>query len=136
MAALPCSRCIGRELNICRPLDEPRLAHLLSLGGPRRLLDDGRRQIAALRVPGDCLGYLEKDGCHVFEGHALTDVEACTFDRRQYDAYAALHPDLAAATADALSAALSQAARGLIRVIGSEHVIILDRGKLLELGRA
>lgn len=24
-------------------------------------LEDGRRQITALRAPGDCVGYLEKD---------------------------------------------------------------------------
>jgi hypothetical protein len=29
-------------------------------------------------VPGDSLGYLEENGRYVFEGRALTDVEACT----------------------------------------------------------
>jgi CRP/FNR family transcriptional regulator len=143
MVVLPCASCVGRALNICKPLDEERLAHLLSLGGPRRwrkretlfgagdpmgrffkirkgvvavsrALNDGRRQIVALRVPGDCLGYLEENGRYVFDGHALTDVEACTFDRRQYDAYAARHPDLVAATTDALAAALSQAGHAMV----------------------
>jgi CRP/FNR family transcriptional regulator len=138
MVDLPCARCVGRDLNICRPLDGERLAHLLSFGGPRRwskrdvlfragdpmgpffkirkgvaavsrTLGDGRRQIVALRVPGECLGYLAEGGRYVFDGHAVTDVEACAFDRRQYDAYAARHPDLAVATAGALAAALKQA---------------------------
>jgi CRP/FNR family transcriptional regulator, anaerobic regulatory protein len=142
MVALPCKGCVGRALNICKPLDEERLARLLSLGGPRcwrkgetlfragdpmgpffkirkgvaavsRAFNDGRRQIVALRVPGDCLGYLEQDNRYVFDGHALTDVDACTFDRRRYDAYAAEHPDLAAATMDALATSMRQAGRAL-----------------------
>jgi CRP-like cAMP-binding protein len=34
-AVLPCENCIGRTLNICKPLDDGRLARLLSFGGPR-----------------------------------------------------------------------------------------------------
>jgi CRP/FNR family transcriptional regulator len=142
MVALPCTDCVGRAHNICKPLGDERLAQLLSFGGPRRwrkgetlfragdpmgsffkirhgvvavssAFGDGRRQIVALRVPGDCIGYLEENGRYVFEGHALTDVEACSFDRRQYDAYAARHPDLAAATAETLAAALSQAGHAM-----------------------
>lgn len=135
---LPCDNCIGRTLNLCKPLDDTRLRHLLSLGGVRHwkkhetlfragdpigpffkirkgivavshtLDDDGRRQITALRAPGDCVGYLDRDGCYVFEGEALTDVEACAFDRRKFDVYVAQHPDLAAALAEALSSALRQ----------------------------
>ena len=134
---LPCDSCIGRTLNLCKPLDDVRLQHLLSLGGIRRwkkqetifragdpmgaffkirkgivavsqTLSDGRRQITALRAPGDCVGYLEKDGAYAFEGEALTDVEACAFDRRRFDTYVAEHPDLAAALAEALSSALTQ----------------------------
>jgi CRP/FNR family transcriptional regulator len=135
---LPCDSCIGRTLNLCRPLEDARLEHLLSLGGIRHwkrnetlfragdpigaffkirkgivavshTLDDGRRQITALRAPGDCVGYLDKDGRYAFEGEALTDVEACAFDRRRFDAYVAEHPDLAAALVEALSSALKQA---------------------------
>jgi CRP/FNR family transcriptional regulator len=72
-------------------------------------LDDGRRQITALRAPGDCVGYLEKNGTYAFEGEALTDVEACAFDRRKFDAFVAQHPDLGAALVEALSSALKQA---------------------------
>jgi CRP/FNR family transcriptional regulator len=79
---LKCRRCLGRSLNICNPLDEEGLAQLLRLGAPARwskgkllfragnqqgaffkiakgmvavsrLLHDGRRQVLALRVPGD-----------------------------------------------------------------------------------
>lgn len=134
---------------------------LLSLGGPRRwrkqeilfragdpmgpffkirkgvvavsrALANGRRQIVALRVPGDCLGYLDDNGRYVFEGHALTDVEACTFDRRQYDAYAARHPDLAVATTDALAAALSQAGHAMV-VLGQLRSIARVAHFLLEI---
>jgi CRP/FNR family transcriptional regulator len=135
---LPCGSCIGRTFNLCRPLEDARLQHLLSLGGIRHwkrhetlfragdpigaffkirkgivavshTLDDGRRQITALRAPGDCVGYLDKNGAYAFEGEALTDVEACAFDRRKFDAYVAEQPDLAAALVDTLSSALTQA---------------------------
>lgn len=135
---LPCDTCIGRTLNLCRPLDDARLRQLLSMGGIRRwkkhealfragdpigaffkirkgivavsrTLDDGRRQITALRAPGDCVGYLEKNGTYAFEGEALTDVEACAFDRRKFDVFVAQHPDLGAALVEALSSALKQA---------------------------
>jgi CRP/FNR family transcriptional regulator len=138
LPSLPCDSCVGRTLNLCGPLDDARLQHLLSLGGIRHwrrhetlfragdpigaffkirkgivavshTLDDGRRQITALRAPGDCVGYLDRNGRYVFEGQALTDVEACAFDRRRFDAYVAQHPDLAAALAEALSSALKQA---------------------------
>jgi len=134
---------VGRDLNLCKPLDDKGLVHLLSLGGPRvwakgetlfragdpmgsffkircgvaavfRVLDDGRRQVVALRAPGDCLGYLEQGGRYSFEGVALTDVEACAFDRRQFDAFAAAHPDLAAATAETLSRALKQVGQAMV----------------------
>jgi CRP/FNR family transcriptional regulator len=134
---LPCDSCVGRTLNLCGPLDDARLQHLLSLGGIRHwkrhetlfragdpigaffkirkgivavshTLDDGRRQITALRAPGDCVGYLDRNGRYAFEGQALTDVEACAFDRRKFDAYVAQHPDLGAALVEALSSALKQ----------------------------
>jgi len=78
-----------------------------------RTLDDGRRQIVAIRVPGDCVGYLDNNGKYAFEGQALTDVEACAFDRRGFDAFAAKHPDLAAAV-EVLSAALKQSGQGML----------------------
>ena len=135
--SMPCDACIGRTLNLCRPLDDSRLQQLLSLGGVRHwkrhetlfragdpmgaffkirkgivavshTLDDGRRQIVALRAPGDCVGYLDENGAYAFEGEALTDVEACAFDRRKFDVFASQHPDLAAALAEALSSALKQ----------------------------
>src|SRR5690242_18243855 len=86
-APRPCETCIGRSMNLCKPLDDKRLAQLFALGGQRewakrqilfregdpmgsffkitkgvvavsRTLDDGRRQIVALRAAGDCVGYL------------------------------------------------------------------------------
>jgi CRP/FNR family transcriptional regulator len=143
LAKLPCDSCIGRSLNLCKPLDDDGLMQLLALGGPRRwnrrellfragdpqgpffkithgivavscTLDDGRRQIVALRAPGDCVGYLERDGCYEFEGEALTEVEACAFDRREFGVFVARHPDVAAALAEALSSALKQAAHNMV----------------------
>ena len=125
---LPCERCVGRSLNLCKPLDDARLKVMIGLGGIRRwkkremlfragdpmgaffkirsgvvavsrTLDDGRRQIVAVRVTGDCVGYLHVDGRYAFEGEALTEVEACAFNRRRFDAFAAQHPDLTAAVA-------------------------------------
>jgi CRP/FNR family transcriptional regulator len=142
---LPCDRCVGRHLNLCKPLDEGRLQQLLALGSIRhwrrhqvlfragdrissffkirkglvsvsRTLDDGRRQIVAVRAPGDCVGYLDRDGRYAFEGEALTDVEACSFDRRRFDVLAAENPDLAAALATALSSALAEAAESMLVV--------------------
>jgi CRP/FNR family transcriptional regulator len=143
MTSLPCDRCVGRSLNLCKPLDGSRLQVMLALGGIRhwkkhetvfradapmgaffkirsgivavsRTLDDGRRQIVAIRAPGDCVGYLDNDGKYAFDGEALTDVEACAFDRRGFDAFAAQHPDLAAAVAEALSAALKQSGQDML----------------------
>ena len=79
-----------------------------------RSLDDGRRQIVAVRAPGDCVGYLDVGGRYAFEGDALTDVEACAFDRRRFDAFATQHPDLAAAVAETLSAALRQSGEAML----------------------
>lgn len=141
--ALPCDGCVGRSTNICKPLDPTHLLVMLGLGGMRRwkrremlfrsgdamsaffkirsgivavsrALDDGRRQIVALRVPGDCLGYLETDGKYCFEGEALTDVEACAFDRRRFDAFAAEQPRLASAVVETLSAALKQTGEAML----------------------
>ena len=140
---LPCDSCVGRSLNLCKPLDDGRLRRLLALGGIRnwkrhetlfragdpmtsffkirkgivavsRALDDGRRQIVAVRAPGDCVGYLDNDGKYAFEGEALTDVEACAFDRRGFDRFAADHPDLAAAVNEALSRALKQTGQAML----------------------
>ena len=84
-SGLPCNRCIGRSFNLCKPLDDTRLKVMLGIGGIRRWkkrqmlfragepmgaffkirsgvvavsrsLDDGRRQIVAVRAPGDHLG--------------------------------------------------------------------------------
>jgi len=79
-----------------------------------RTLDDGRRQIVALRAPGDCLGYLRVGSNYAFQGEALTDVEACAFDRCKFDAFVQLHPDLASALAEALSVALKQSGQNML----------------------
>lgn len=134
----PCAGCIGRSLNLCGALTDVQLPDLVALGGRRhwrrqdilfragdpitnffkitrglvavsRTLDDGRRQIVALRIAGDCVGFLHTDGRYTFEGHAITDVEACAFSRRRFDELAQRYPALAAATADALVRAQREA---------------------------
>ena len=139
---LRCHRCLGRSLNVCKPLDDTGLVELLGLGavvhrrkgellfraGDRQgpffkitkgvvavssALHDGRRQVVALRVPGDVVGYLAKSGKYAFEGQALTDVEACSFDRSRFDKLVADTPALAAAVVEALAHALTQAGHGL-----------------------
>lgn len=143
---LKCRGCLVRSLNICEPLDEKGLAELLRLGAPVRWrkgellfrageqqgaffkitrgmvavsssLHDGRRQIVALRIAGDVVGYLESDGRYAFEGEALTDVEVCSFDRARFDRLVSQTPALASAVAETLSDALKQTAHGLT-VIG------------------
>ena len=140
---MPCDQCVGRALNVCKPLDDSGLRRLLSLGGIRHwkkretlfhaggpigaffkirkgivavssTLDDGRRQIVAIRAPGDCVGYLDMSGKYAFEGRALTDVEACAFDRRRFDGFAAEAPELAAALSEALSSALRQTGQRML----------------------
>ena len=142
-SANQCASCIGRSLNICRPLNDKQLTELLALGGPKswrkrdilfragdpisdffkitkgvvavsKTLEDGRRQIVALRIAGDCVGYLHTDGRYTFEGHAITDVEACTFSRHRFDDLAWQYPELAAATAEALAKAHRQANQSIM----------------------
>jgi CRP/FNR family transcriptional regulator len=143
LTSLPCDRCVGRVLNLCKPLDDARLRRLLALGGIRhwkrhemlfragdpmtsfykirkgivavsRTLDDGRRQIVAIRAPGDCVGYFDDNGRYAFDGAALTGVEACAFDRRGFDVFATDHPDLAAAMTEVLSSALKQTLQAML----------------------
>ncbi len=82
-----------------------------------RNLDDGRRQVVGIAGPGDCVGYLAKEGRYSFEGVALSDVEACSFNRRGFEDMCAQHPPLSAAVADTLSAVLRKTAH-LLSAVG------------------
>jgi CRP/FNR family transcriptional regulator len=82
-----------------------------------RTLDDGRRQIVGLHAPGDCVGYLETNGNYSFQGEALTDVEACAFDRREFDVFVQHNLDLAVAVAETLADLLKQSCQNMV-VIG------------------
>ncbi len=149
-----CAGCIGRSLNLCGSLSDEQLPDLVALGTRRQwrkrdilfragdpitnffkitrglvavthTLDDGRRQIVALRIAGDCVGYLHTDGRYTFEGHAVTDVEACTFSRRRFDDLTRQYPALAAATADTLVRAqrlASQSISAMGRLRSTERV--------------
>lgn len=78
-----------------------------------RSFEDGRRQIVGVHSIGDLCGYLEKDGTYNFSGVALTDVEACGFDRRRFDGFVARNPDLGSALADDMSDKLKRAAENM-----------------------
>ena len=143
---LLCDSCPGRSLGICRPLDDPRLAQVLSLGGRRRwarrevmyradepvrgfykitkgivaesrTLDDGRRQIVGIRTVGDLCGYPAHKGRYLFGGEALTEVEACAFDGHKFQAFISRHVDLACALAEDMSDKLKRATENMT-VIG------------------
>jgi CRP/FNR family transcriptional regulator len=139
---LPCDTCPGRSLGICSPLDDQRLAHLVTLGGRRhwakhefiyraddpvqmlykitkgilmesRLLSDGRRQIVGIRTVGDLCGYPEHGGRHLFSAEAQTEVEACAFERTKLNAFVGRHIDLACALAEETSDRLIRASENM-----------------------
>ncbi len=143
---LLCDSCLGRSLGICRPLDDQRLAQLLTMGGRRRwtkreflyradepartiykitkgivaesrTLDDGRRQIIAIRTVGDLCGYPAHRGRYLFSAEALTEVEACAFDGEKFSAFIGRNIDLACALAEDVSDRLKRATENLT-VIG------------------
>lgn len=109
-----CSQCSVRSLSVCAALEQEeytaleRILHtrcfdkhatLFSEGEPSsvvfnitagmvrlyRLLPDGRRQIIGFAMPGDFLGLALADK-NAFSADALTDVQACQFDRREFSA--------------------------------------------------
>jgi CRP/FNR family transcriptional regulator len=140
---LPCDSCPGRSLGICSPLDDQGLGQLLALGGRRhwskrefiyradepvqmfykitrgivvesRMLDDGRRQIVGIRATGDLCGFPENGGRQLFSGQALTEVEACAFEKRKFHAFIGHRVDLARALADETSRKLKRATENLM----------------------
>lgn len=143
---LLCDSCPGRSFGICRPLDDPRLAQLLTMGGRRRwtkreflyrgdepvrayykitsgivaesrTLDDGRRQIVGIRTVGDLCGYPAQKDRHLFSAEALTEVEACAFDACKFKSFIGRHVDLACALAEDISDKLKRATENMT-VIG------------------
>ncbi|MBS0525856.1 MAG: Crp/Fnr family transcriptional regulator [Proteobacteria bacterium] len=58
-------------------------------------LADGRRQVIAFFLPGDICGYLESDGCHAFDGEAITAAETCSFNRERFSAFVNRNRDVA-----------------------------------------
>lgn len=134
---LPCSICISRSKGICAPLDDGCLAQLRALGGVRRWskgetlfragepigwfykvtkgvvavyrgLENGRRQILSIHSAGDSCGFLEENRGYALTGDAITDVEACGFDRRGFNTFADQHLDLAKAVRAELAQRLKQ----------------------------
>ena len=82
-----------------------------------RTLEDGRRQIVGIRTVGDLCGYPVHLGTHLFSAEALTEVEACAFERNKLEAFVARHIDLADARAEEVSDRFKRATENLT-VIG------------------
>lgn len=131
-AALPCPTCPGKDLNLCRPLDEAlqvafhdiatrhrwaRREFLFRSGDPlgplfkvtsgmvaiSKSLADGQRQILRFALPGDVCGYLSEGDCYSFDGVAITEVTTCTFPRAGFDAFVARNSALGEAVRTELS---------------------------------
>lgn len=81
-----------------------------------RSLEDGRRQIVGVHTIGDLCGYLQQNGTYNFGGDAVTDVEACGFDRRRFDAFVGRHPDLAYALATDMTDKLKRTAETMAAI--------------------
>jgi CRP-like cAMP-binding protein len=123
--ALPCPRCPGKDMNLCRPLDRQLQTEffqiatrqrwtrheLLFRGGDEigsvfkvtagivavsKMLQGGQRQILRFALPGDVCGYLSEGNCYSFDGEAITgEVITCSFDRSRFEAFVARHPTAA-----------------------------------------
>jgi CRP/FNR family nitrogen fixation transcriptional regulator len=59
-----------------------------------KLMEDGRRQVAAFFFPGDCLAFDQFDS-HDFAAQAVTDAVVRRYRRREVEALADRHPLLA-----------------------------------------
>jgi len=82
-----------------------------------RVLDDGRRQIVGIRTVGALCGYPDHGGRYLFSAEALTEVEACSFERTRFNAFVGRHIDLACALAEDTSERLVRATENMT-VIG------------------
>jgi CRP/FNR family transcriptional regulator len=121
-AGHPCFNCAVRELAVCGSLESAALREFKESGpsvdyeagetvvfeGDRaanvysltagllrlsKLLPDGRRQIAGFLFPGDFLGITMEEE-HAFTAEAIAPSVLCRFQRRQFDAFVARHPEL------------------------------------------
>ncbi len=123
-------------------MDDGRLALLLALGGTRRWkkgqtlfaagdpvdmfykltkgivaiyreFENGQRQIVGVHTVGDLCGYLQRNGSYSFSAEAITDVEACAFNRRRFDAFVVQHPDLSSALLTDITEKLMQVSENI-----------------------
>jgi CRP/FNR family transcriptional regulator len=176
LTSLPCDQCVGRSLNLCKPLDEARLRRLLALGGIRhwkrretlfragdpmgaffkirkgivavsRALDDGRRQIVAVRAPGDCVGYLDMLVLGQLKStervaHFLCEIDMLYRQRHIGGTPLVLHMsrgeigDYLGLTIETVSRSMGKLKkRGLIGLVGADGVVVLEDAKLREVGK-
>lgn len=132
---LPCLYCPVKASNVCRILEYDRQKELFELGvqqtwtrrqslfragDPVRAvfkiisgmvavskpLADGRRQVLDFFLAGELCGYLQVDGRYAFDGTAITEVRACSFNRRRFDAFAVAHQDVATVIRETLEGKL------------------------------
>jgi CRP/FNR family transcriptional regulator, nitrogen fixation regulation protein len=82
-----------------------------------RLLEDGRRQIAAFLMPGDFFG-LELGDTHLFSAEAVETVEVMAFDRRRVEGMARRDNEIALRLWDMTA----ECVRRL-----QEHILLLGR---------
>jgi CRP/FNR family transcriptional regulator len=137
-----CDRCHTRSTGVCGSLEDKRLEQLAQTGGPKRwakgeimqladtparyiyritkgvvaeyrTLDDGRRQIVAIRTVGDLCGYPTNNGKYLFSSQALTQVETCSFDRHRLEALKARDIDVARVLTEDVSEKLRRATEAL-----------------------
>ena len=74
------------------------------------VVDDGRRQIVAIRTVGDLCGYPTRAGRYILTGLAITPVEACAFEAEKFNANMGRNVEFACAVADDVSERLNKAA--------------------------
>jgi len=80
-------------------------------------LTDGRRQVIGIAMPGDFLGLFMADA-HGFTATALTTVEFCRFDRKQFFALVDENPRLGRQLFSATTNQLT---------LAQEHMVLLGR---------
>lgn len=78
-----------------------------------REFESGQRQIVGVHTVGDLCGYLQRGGSYSFSAEAITDVEACAFNHRRFDAFVIHNPDLANALLADVTEKLSQVSENM-----------------------
>lgn len=113
-----------RDEEIYGEAEEAEFTYKVISGAVRtyKILDDGRRQIAAFHLPGDLFG-LESGGRHTLTAEAVADTTLAVYKRRQIDALSEHNVDLACQLWRLTAANLGHA---------ESHMLLLGRKCALE----